>query len=275
MLDGLKALNAVDRFGTVSEAAVALRLTQSAVSKRLRALEDEIGGPLLEKDGRRVRLTADAHELLSKARPLLSEIENLKFSGRRSGPRALSIGIADSIAGSWGPAVMRRAMRAVPGLKLEVHVHRSTLILENIKLGRYDLGLVTSKENEGGLICVPVTTEDMVVVGLREKDDSVLTIEPASATWREIGREASAHPRLQGARFEFVESFAAAAQMAREGFGRALVPIGVAKSLGFRASEYAPLSPRLKRKIHLVTRKSLYDLDTVKALSKALPGLIS
>lgn len=51
MLDGLKALVILEKLGTVSEAAVHLRLTQSAVSKRLQALEIELGYPLLEKTG--------------------------------------------------------------------------------------------------------------------------------------------------------------------------------------------------------------------------------
>lgn len=43
MLDGIEALIALERTGTVSEAAVQLRLTQSAVSKRIKALESELG----------------------------------------------------------------------------------------------------------------------------------------------------------------------------------------------------------------------------------------
>jgi len=173
--------------------------------------------------------------------------------------------------------VLRKALSADPNLKLQVHVHRSTLIIENIKLGRYDLGLVTGRESaEGGLVSVPVASEEMVVIGGRAKSarGPVLTIEVASATWREIGVHVTKHPRFHGRRFEFVESFSAAAQMAREGFGQALVPLGVAKSLGFKTGDFSSLSPKVHRKIQLVTKKSLLDLQAVRGLCRMLPKLI-
>ena len=45
MWDGIDALIALEKFGTVTEAATRLRLTQSAVSKRIRALQDAVGFP--------------------------------------------------------------------------------------------------------------------------------------------------------------------------------------------------------------------------------------
>lgn len=277
MLDGLKALIALEKLGTISEAAVELRLTQSAISKRLQALEYEIGCPLIEKDGRRVRLTQAGFAVLSRAKPLISEFENLRFSGNSGGIREFSIGVADSIAASWGPSILRQAMQANPGLKLVIHVHRSTLINENIKLGKYDLGLVTGCETAGGSIAIPLAKEEMVLIrGQRGKSSSgpILTIEMASATWREIGPIVTKHSRFSGLGFEFVESFTAASQMAREGFGTALVPYGVAKSLGFKAAEILQLSPKIKRSIQLMTRKTILNLQIVEKLSEQLPQII-
>ncbi len=284
MLEGLRSLIAVEKLGTVSEAAVQLRLTQSAVSKRLQALEREIGQRLVERDGRRLRLTRSGFDLLAKARPLLAEIENLKVISGAPEEREFSIGVSDSIAASWGPAVLRQTLAAVPELKVRVHVHRSTLIIENIKLGRYDLGLLTCKETEGGLVSVPLTSEEMVLIGVRRQKTRarepaiasvpsptpILTIETASATWREVGPVAIKHPRFQGRKFEFVESFTAAAQMAREGFGQALVPKGVANSLGFKASEITSLSPKIYRHVQFVTRKTLLELELVQKFVKSL-----
>jgi DNA-binding transcriptional LysR family regulator len=48
MLEGIDALIALEKFGTVSEAATRLRLTQSAVSKRIQALQRAIGLKLVE-----------------------------------------------------------------------------------------------------------------------------------------------------------------------------------------------------------------------------------
>ncbi len=58
MINYLEALLALERTGTISEAAAQLRLTQSAVSKRIQALQNEVQFKVIEPDGRRVRLTA-------------------------------------------------------------------------------------------------------------------------------------------------------------------------------------------------------------------------
>ena len=269
-MDGLKALIAVEKHGTVSQAAIELRLTQSAVSKRLRALENDIGSALVERDGRRLRLTTAGLEILAKAKPLLCEVENLRLTSQPGELRELSLGIADSIAASWGPSALKRALKRIPGLKLEIHVHRSTLIVENVKLGRYNLGLICHRGTNIGLSSASITAEEMVIVGHRVPNQKILTIETASATWQEIGQAVLAHPRFVGKSFEFVESFAAAAQLARQGFGQALVPIEIAKALGLKPTEIISLAPKLSRQVHLVGRKTVFELEVVKEFSRAL-----
>lgn len=101
MLEGIDALTALARFGTVSEAAVRLRLTQSAVSKRIQALQRAVGVRLIERTGRRVRLTAPAVDLLERARPLVADLRALT-SPMHATSSEFSIALADSIASSWG-----------------------------------------------------------------------------------------------------------------------------------------------------------------------------
>ena len=84
MLESIDALVALATFGTVSEAATRLRLTQSAVSKRLQSLQSAVGFRLLEPEGRRLRLTAPAVEFLARARPLVAELRGLI---QQPGPR--------------------------------------------------------------------------------------------------------------------------------------------------------------------------------------------
>ena len=85
-MPGIEALAALVQFGTVSEAATRLRLTQSAVTKRLQALQQAVGRRLVEHEGRRLRLTEDARLLLDRARPLLARMlrEEVAQFGHRS-----------------------------------------------------------------------------------------------------------------------------------------------------------------------------------------------
>jgi DNA-binding transcriptional LysR family regulator len=278
MLGGIEALIGLERTGTVSEAAVRLRLTQSAVSKRIKALEVELGYPLVEADGRRLRLTTAAHAFLLRAKPLIAELEGLKRLPDSPARREFSIGIADSIASSWGPRLLRQASARNEAVTLKIHVHRSLLVLEHLKLGRYELGIVTGRPSAPELVWTRLADEPMALVGSPAKRSggrdkrTVLTIEPASATWRELGEQALSHEKLKGSDWVFVESFSAAAQMAKEGFGRALVPLGTAVSAGYRASETTLLTPRLSRQVHFVARKSIHGLATIGELRAALVG---
>jgi DNA-binding transcriptional LysR family regulator len=76
--------------------------------------------------------------------------------------------------------------------------------------------------------------------------------------------------QVRGRDLVHLESFAAAAQMARAGFGRALVPLGTATALGFRGAAVEPLKPRLRRQIHFVGRKGMLGLPSVRAFETAL-----
>jgi DNA-binding transcriptional LysR family regulator len=74
-LGRLRALSAVARYGTVTAAAKALHCTPSAVSQHLAKLDREIGGTLVEKDGRRLRLTEAGRVLVEHAGRILAALE--------------------------------------------------------------------------------------------------------------------------------------------------------------------------------------------------------
>ena len=71
----LRVLREVAEQGTLSAAADALHLTPSAVSQQLAALERELGQPVLERNGRGVRLTGAAEVLVGHANLVLAQLE--------------------------------------------------------------------------------------------------------------------------------------------------------------------------------------------------------
>lgn len=269
MLDGIIALIALERSGTVSEAATQLRLTQSAVSKRIHSLEIELDLKLVEPDGRKLRLTQNAMTLLLKAKPLIKEITDLRNLEQTITPRTLTIGISDSIASSFGPKLLRKVLQDFKEINLEIHIHRSTLILDYLRFGRYDLGLISGVPNGNDLIWNELLEENMILLNnfkSKSKSKIVYTIETQSSTWKEIGKKTLNHEKFKDSHFIFVESFTAAAQMANEGFGNALIPNSLSKALKINKSTINKLFPPLKRKIYLVSRKSLYQIQTASDL---------
>ena len=275
MLDGVDALIALEKFGTVSEAAVRLRLTQSAVSKRIRSLERQVGFRLVEQEGRRLRLTPAAISFLERARPLVADLRGLAGLAQDGAVSDFSIALADSIASSWGPEVIKRALQNLPGITVRLHAHRSVLLVESVRLGRYHIGMCTDLPEAKDLIHHAIADEPLVLInsGMARRPargQPLISIEPGSATWRAIEPQLRAgHPELLARTFIPVETFSATVQMVKAGFGDGLVPLGIAAGLGLDRRCYRELRP-VRRHISLVTRKTVNQVANFRRLREEL-----
>jgi len=266
MIEGIEALLALERTGTISEAAAQLRLTQSAVSKRIQALENELKYKVIEPDGRRVRLTQKGQLFLNKARPLISELKNLKDIDNSDEVRKYSIALSDSVAASWGPRLIRQASNKIKNVEFEIHVHRSMLVEENVKMGRYHMGLCISSTQDSQMTSDVILEEPMVLVtGPHQKDDRppLLTIEKGSGSWRALEEKILRHPKLKNYEIMHSESFAAIIQMVKEGYGYGLVPLGLAQTMNVAKTNILMLSPAIKRPIKLIARKGVAQQDAI------------
>ena len=260
-LEGIESLAALAYAGTVSGAAARLRLTQSAVSKRLQRLQEAVRFQLLERAGRRVQLTHEAQALLQKATPLIAELNAITApAGAAPQISTFSIAMADSIAATWGPGVLAAALRAVRHVELEMHVHRSVLLIENVRLGRYHAGLASDVSAFKDLVQYPIATEAMVLIrGGRERpaERPLIAIEPASVTWRAIEPLLRAyHPELLARRRLPVETMSAAVQLVKAGFGDGIVPLGLAREMKVAPKRIRPLA-HVERHVTLIARKTV------------------
>lgn len=273
MVEGIEALLALERTGTISEAAAQLRLTQSAVSKRIQSLENELKLKLIEPDGRRVKLTATGQNFLDKARVLFSELKNLKEIKSDSASKKFSIALSDSIAASWGPKLVRLAAKRLKAVEFELHVHRSTLIEENVKLGKYHMGLCISSSKDQQVFSSLIFEEPLVLLRSPTETNTLITIEKSSGTWKAIEEKVTRHPKLKNYDLTHIESFAAIVQMVREGFGHGLVPLGIAQTMQLNKKEILMLSPNIKRQIKLISRKNVAQLPVIEDFQKLLKAL--
>lgn len=281
MFDELEALFALKEMGTMGKAALRLRITQSAVSKRIQSLENRTGAPLTEATGRNVRLTEAAEKLLLHARPLLAELKSCLHSPSEEPARPLSMGVSESLLASFAPRALARVLARVPGLALELHAHRSPVIVEHVRSGRYQLGLCAEAGAPKELHSLFVAREPMVLIpsGLKPfrwvkgQDIEVLAIEPSSATWAGLSRQLAGFERASRIRLvvtRSLESFTAIAQLARAGFGHALVPFGVATALGLGKRALLLPGPGLMRELTLIGRRSVLAQPRV---ARAIPAL--
>ncbi len=118
---GLVAFDAVLRHGSVTRAAAELGLTQSAVSHRLRGLEEYLGTPLLERLNPGLRPTPAGERLARDVAPLLETLAGLRE--RVSGERALRpfrIGVSGAVLTWWLSRRLPALAAAFPALTIEV-----------------------------------------------------------------------------------------------------------------------------------------------------------
>lgn len=284
MIEGIEALIALERTGTISEAAAQLRLTQSAVSKRLQSLQNQVSFKLLEPDGRRVKLTPQAQEFLTRARPLISELKGLQQLNIQNGVTRYSIALSDSIAATWGPKLLKQVLKKTKNLELDLHVHRSTLVEENVKLGRYDLGLCIpshSFQTSGSLIHTHIVNEPLVFVYNQFNEDAIsetnktITIERNSGTWKTLEDKLLKNTKTKNSEFVFVESFSAISQMVKEGFGNGIIPLGIAQYFNIPRKSYTLFTPSIHREIKLISRKNIATQELAEELTKNLKDLSS
>jgi DNA-binding transcriptional LysR family regulator len=274
MLDALETLGLLAELGTMGKVATRLRVTQSAVSKRVAALEHALGGRLIEREGRRVRLTPKALELVGRAQPLLAELRGALAGEQHLSHGRIVLGVSESILTSWGPLALAEAQRAHPDVELSLHTHRSPVALDGVASGELHLALVAGHSERGvGLLAEHVLDEEMVLLGLRSgatprttlrtrgEPLSVLSIERSSGTHRAL------EPQLRALRAKGIDlsvdrelqSYAAIVQLARAGLGPALVPLPLARALGAGRAELTRLpSPGLHRPVVLVARKTTW-----------------
>lgn len=101
-LDLVKAFVAVGRRMSITQAADDLCLTQSAVSRQVRALEEQVGAKLFERKQRGVAFTAAGERLFRTADHAVQQLQEVAADLRRGGPaRAVTLTTTIGVMGLW------------------------------------------------------------------------------------------------------------------------------------------------------------------------------
>ena len=283
----LRLLRELAHRGTMTAVAAALGLTSSAVSQQLATMEREARVALLERVGRRVRLTAEGARLVSHAETILQAVEAAELDLRAAGetPRGeLEIASFSTFAKvHLIPAVMRTRNR-FPEMHVVVHELESEDAIEAVRDGRchvavsfaYNLvprpeamGLAAQQLMEEPVLLAlperwrternPIDLERLAqedwIVGSRQTDDRLLA-ERACAV-------AGFAPRMT----HTVDDYDLLLRMVAAGLGVGFVPaLGLrfpsAEAVVVRTPGGAPLS----RRVHALTRGALTASPLVLAL---------
>ena len=164
---GLRCFLAVAQAGSMREAALRLRLAQSAISRRIQQLEEELGVQLLERGARGVALTPAGEILLHHGREATQLTDRLRadldaLRGVRRGHVVLRI--VESFAANGLSSSLSAFRAAYPAVTLDVNVVGSEAILASLRDRTCHLGIAFNPAVDPEVEVLASATEPMAVM---------------------------------------------------------------------------------------------------------------
>jgi DNA-binding transcriptional LysR family regulator len=163
----LEILRAVAEAGSFTSAGKQLHLSQSAVSRQILLLEEELNEELFLRVGRKIRITPAGETLLRLSRRVFEDIDEARASIRES-QRTLS-GTLRLVGGMTVclyvfPPLLKEFRRAHPAVEVKVIPGATPRLVRQLRAGAADLGLLTLPVNDPNLISTPVMREELLLV---------------------------------------------------------------------------------------------------------------
>jgi len=159
----LEALLAIAETGSFSRASEQLFITQPAISKRISALEAELGVSLIDRLGRNTRLTEAGETLRISAKRILSDIENSRAEVQalesEVGGR-LALAMSHHIGIHRLPPVLKTFTQQYPDVELDLLFMDSEKACEKVSDGSIELAIVTLPQHPADNLETALIWED-------------------------------------------------------------------------------------------------------------------
>jgi DNA-binding transcriptional LysR family regulator len=163
----LEILQAIAETGSFTACGRKLHVSQSAISRQILLLEEELGEPLFLRVGRRVRMTPAGESLVQLGQRVFQDVREtvgaitdrtrtLRGTLRLTGGMTVCLYVF--------PPLLKHLKRVHPQLDLRLTVATAGRSVEEIRAGRVDLGLLTLPVDESDLVTVPVLREELLLL---------------------------------------------------------------------------------------------------------------
>jgi DNA-binding transcriptional LysR family regulator len=242
---------AVAEEGSFTRAGERLHVSQSAISRQIGLLEKELGGPVFNRDGRRVSLTHPGELLLKTAYKVARELEDV--AGQISDVRGLlrgrlHLGGGMTVCMYILPRLLKKYRSLHRFIDLRVSTGTFEVLLRKLRSREVDLALLTLPVVANDLEVLPVLKEELVVVTApRHPLASRGTVEA-----RELGRyplilyEPGSNTREAVEKFLRQEKVAADVAMETENVE--IIKAMVASGVGITVISHAAIARELRQK---------------------------
>lgn len=164
-IQSLEHFVALARTRNFTRAASELNLSQSALSRAIQKLEDQLGMPLFERKPREVILTDLGELLLDRAKDILKRVEDtfseLAEAGRRG---RIRLGAIPTIAPYFLPGLLGSFSRKHPNVSVVVHEDTTDMLIRRCLHAEIDLAIVALPIITKELEVEPLFSEELLLV---------------------------------------------------------------------------------------------------------------
>jgi LysR family transcriptional regulator, hydrogen peroxide-inducible genes activator len=175
-LKQLRYASAVASERHFGRAAMRCHITQSALSQQILALEEHCGTPIFLRLGKTVRLTPFGCEFITRALPVLSNIDALNtFATSHEGKpgQPLRFGIIPTIAPYLLPDIFPVLSKEFPDTKLTVSENQTDQLLDGLAQGELDMALIATDPPKGMRLTVADLFFDPFVLAIPASEEPV------------------------------------------------------------------------------------------------------
>src|SRR5262245_11625065 len=162
----LEIIRAIADTGSFTAAGEKLRVSQSAISRQVLLLEEELGEAVFHRIGRRIRITPAGESLLQLSHRVFQDVqdtvsaisetqESLRGTMRLVGGMTVCLYVF--------PALLAEMRKTHPSLDLKITVGSADRSIAMLRSGAGDLGLVTLPVESADLVSVPVLQEELLL----------------------------------------------------------------------------------------------------------------
>jgi len=157
---------AVAKFGSFKNAADKRKISQPALSMQIQKLEDEFGIRIFDRKGSPLKITSDGELFLERAQEIVAasyRLSEFSSSLRDDFTGEISIGIIPTLAPFLVPLFADHLLKDNPMLKMDIHEVTTEKVVNGVRSGELDAGIISTPINVYGITAIPLFYEKFFI----------------------------------------------------------------------------------------------------------------
>jgi len=287
-LDVFRRFVHIARVGNVTRAAEDLHVSQPALSKQIRSLEEEIGAKLFCRKGRGITLTAAGRTMLQHCHDMLSvwgEAKRAVEEGAQQEREQIRLITFVTFAFYLLPNFLTDFCKRYPNFDLEIEQAIKEPVVQQVLERHFDAGIATLPVGHPGLEEIPLYVEESAlivnrehplygrkVVAASEVGEHLLITSSLNATYRAFLWNVFQNQDVQLKVRYIVHYYPIVIKMVKAGLGAGLAPIVALSSIGKEDGSISVIriDPPLQRKLGWIELKGIKRAPGVQTFFKYL-----